>query len=59
MLTGKKPREISDRDMNILVRAEERFRRQWARELGFDPGKVDLYALPPVAPFSDVDTEAA
>lgn len=51
--------KITDRDLNLLARAEEVFRRRWADELGLDPHAVDLYQLPAAAPFSDLAHEAA
>lgn len=45
---------VSDADLDLLAAAEHAFRREWARELGIDPARADLYALPPVAPAADL-----
>lgn len=61
MLNPAHLNKITDRDLNLLVRAEQVFRRRWAQELRLDPHAADLDALAPVPPFSDLghDHEAA
>jgi len=54
MLNPAHLNKITDRDLNLLVRAEEVFRRRWADELGLDPHSADLYQLPPTPPFADL-----
>lgn len=58
MLNPARLNRITDRDLNLLVRAEEVFRRRWADDLGLNPHHVDLYGLPPVPRGSDIDFDA-
>ena len=44
---------LDDHDADDIAAAELWQRHLWARELGLDPSRVDLLALPPVPPASD------
>ena len=41
---------LLDLTADLFADRELRQRRAWARELGLDPARVDLLALPPVPP---------
>lgn len=41
-------RFVHDLTVNLFADRELRQRRAWARELGLDPARADLLALPPV-----------